>query len=260
MNRVAQAEAEDAPAREQSAMDSFDVLPLPYIEIDTRGIITRANRAAFELRPHEGGELIGKTAWDMMAADEKDPSFAAYCSMLESGEEPEVVCRSLYDRSEQFRAYEMHRSLMRDAEGNPCGMRMLCVDVTESRKALEDARRRSARLESVIDSMCEAVIITDTVGFIRSANRAAGALLGWQSSELRGVSIEEGLPILAYLGGERLELTFTMALEGCTKGIATTLDRRRQEIHIGIGTSPVFDKETGTTIGVVIGLHKLEVP
>jgi PAS domain-containing protein len=149
-----------------------------------------------------------------MAADEKDPSFAAYCLALESGEEPEAVRRSLYDRSGQFRTYEMHRSLMRDADGNPCGMRMLCVDVTETRKELEDARRRNAKLESVIESMCTAVLVTDAVGFIRSANPAAEELLGWQTSELRGVSIEEGFPVLAYLGGGRSELTFSMALEG----------------------------------------------
>jgi PAS domain S-box-containing protein len=154
----------------------------------------------------------------------------------------------------------MHRSLMRDADGNPCGMRMLCVDVTETRKELEDARRRNAKLESVIESMCTAVLVTDAVGFIRSANPAAEELLGWQTSELRGVSIEEGFPVLAYLGGGRSELTFSMALEGPSKGLATVLDRQRREVHIELGTSPILDKETGTTIGVVLVLHKLEVP
>jgi two-component system sensor kinase FixL len=139
-------------------------------------------------------------------------------------------------------------------------MRMLCVDVSETRKALEDARRRIAKLESVIESMREAVIVTDAVGFVRSANPAAEALLGWQTSELRGVSIEEGLPVLAYRGGDRSELTFTMTLEGPSKGIATVLDRERREVHIGIGTSPIFDKEAGTTIGVVFELHKMEMP
>jgi PAS domain S-box-containing protein len=262
VNPVAQAEAapHDAPAIEQAAMDPFDALPLPYIEIDTRGIITRVNHAVLARHPLERGELIGRIAWDLMAADEKDPSFAAYCLALESGEEPEAVRRSLYDRSGQFRTYEMHRSLMRDADGNPCGMRMLCVDVTETRKELEDARRRNAKLESVIESMCTAVLVTDAVGFIRSANPAAEELLGWQTSELRGVSIEEGFPVLAYLGGGRSELTFSMALEGPSKGLATVLDRQRREVHIELGTSPILDKETGTTIGVVLVLHKLEVP
>ena len=247
MNPVAQAEAapHDAPAIEQAAMDPFDALPLPYIEIDTRGIITRVNHAVLARHPLERGELIGRIAWDLMAADEKDPSFAAYCLALESGEEPEAVRRSLYDRSGQFRTYEM---------------RMLCVDVTETRKELEDARRRNAKLESVIESMCTAVLVTDAVGFIRSANPAAEELLGWQTSELRGVSIEEGFPVLAYLGGGRSELTFSMALEGPSKGLATVLDRQRREVHIELGTSPILDKETGTTIGVVLVLHKLEVP
>lgn len=262
MNSVAQAEAAspDAPAMECAAIDPYDALPLPYIEMDAQGVITRANRATRELHPHELGALIGRIAWELMATDEKDPSFAAFCSTLESGKEPEAVCHALFDRSGYFRSYEMHRNLIRDAEGRPCGMRMLCVNVTAARKELENAQRKSARLESVIDSMREGVIVTDAVGFIRSANPAAEELLGWQTQELRGVSIEDGMPVLAYLGDDRTELTFTMALEGPSKGIATTLDRERREVHVGLGTSPILDKETGTTIGVVFELHKLETP
>ncbi len=245
---------------DQVAMDPIDALPLPYIEIDARGIITRANRASRALHNLEFGQLVGKMAWDFVAPDQKDTSFAAYCSALLSGERPEVVRRSLYDRSGQFRTYEMHRSLVRDAEGNPAGMRMLLVDVSETTKALEEAGSKNVWLESIIDSICEAVFVTDAVGFIRCANPAAETLLGCKASDLTGMSIEEGLPLLAYLSGACTDLKFTMALEGPTKGMATILDRDRREMNVEIGTSPIFDKENGSTTGVVFILRKPQIP
>ena len=85
--------------------------------------------------------------WDMVAADEKDFSLAAFLSLMESGEDPPVITRSIFDRSGSFRAYELHRSLMRDKAGRPAGMRMAGVDVTEKARALEEARRARQWLE-----------------------------------------------------------------------------------------------------------------
>jgi hypothetical protein len=58
-------------------------------------------------------------AWNLVATDEKDPSFAAYCTSLETGDAEPVVHRTIYDRTEAFRTYEIHRRLIRDAEGTP---------------------------------------------------------------------------------------------------------------------------------------------
>jgi len=237
----------------------IDGLPLAYVEVDARGVITRANRAALALHHLGFGELIGKMAWDLVASDEKDMSFASFCSTLESGEEPAVVRRSLCDRTGKFRTYEIYRALARDREGNPTGMHMVCVDATEAKRDLEEARRTGLRLQSVFDSMGEAVMVTDSVGFICSVNPAAEALLGWKASELAGVSIEDGLPVVAYLSGDRTEMTFNLSLERAAKGIATILDRDRREINVEIETSPMFDKETGATSGVVLVVRKLEI-
>jgi len=262
VNPVPQAEVteENLQALDPARVDPFDELPLPYIEIDAHGIVTRVNRATLALYNLGCGQLIGKVAWDMVAINEKDMSFAAYCSSLQPGEAPAIVRRSLFDRSGQFRCYEMHRNLVRDVHGNPAGMRMLCVDVTEAKKELEDARGVMLYLRSVLNSICEALVVTDSVGFIRSVNPAAEKLLGGEVSGLTGMAIEKGLPIMAYLSGEQTELTFAMLLEGPSNGVATILDRKGQEIRVAISTSPVFLEEKGSTMGVVLVLRKLEIP
>jgi PAS domain S-box-containing protein len=96
------------------------------------------------------------------------------------------------------------------------------------------------------------------VGFIRSINPAAEALLGWKAAELAGMPIEEGLPIESYLSGDRTELPFTRSLEGPTEGVATVLDHDRCALKLEIKTSPIFDKETGATTGVVLVLRKMK--
>ena len=73
------------------------------------------------------------------------------------------------------------------------------------------------------------------------------------------MSIEEGLPIVAFLPGGRSECTFTAWLERPMRGIATILNRERHEIHVGIGASPIQDKENGSTIGAVILARAVEI-
>jgi PAS domain S-box-containing protein len=229
----------------------MDDLPLPYMEMDEMGIVTRANRATMALHPLEHGELIGKMAWDLMTTEEKEPACAAYLSMIESGQEPETVTRSLFTRRGEFRTYELHRSLIRDADGRSAGIRLLCVDVTMATRALDEARRKLLWLESMLTSAPDAVVVTDALGFIRAFNPAAEQLLGWREAELVGKVIEKGIPLLKYVSCGGKHLSFNMALEGKSRGIATILDRERRELEVEISTSPIVDKVSGFTNGVL---------
>jgi PAS domain S-box-containing protein len=234
-----------------AGIDAIDKLPLPYIEMDTEGFITRANHATLALHPLEHGDLIGKMVWDLMATDEKEPGCAAYISLMESGEDPPVVRRSLYTRSGEFRVYDLHRSLKRDAEGRPAGMRMICVDVTEARKALDEEHSARVWLESTIDSLADAVIVTDAMGFIRAVNPAAEALFGWKAPEVIDKMIEKGMRRVSFVSGDKTALDFNMALDGHRKGIVTIHDREHREVRVEITSSPIVDKASGFTSGVV---------
>jgi hypothetical protein len=48
-----------------------------------------------------------------------------------------------------------------------------------------------------------------------------------------------------------------MTLEQRFKGVAIAMNRDREEIKVEIGTSPIWDKESGTTIGVVSVLRRV---
>jgi PAS domain S-box-containing protein len=228
--------------------------------MDSHGIITHVNRATLALHPPERGSLVGSMAWELMAADEKEPSCAAYFLLMETGENPPIVYRSLYDSSGRFRTYQMHRSLIRDAQGKPAGMRMVCWDVTESMSALEETRAKNRRMQSLFESLPEAVLLTDTVGYITSVNPAAEQLLGRKASQLNEEPIEKGLPVLSYSPVEPLpdgeEFSHFITLAVRTRGVAKILDGAGKELQVEISTAPMIDSESNATIGVVKVLRK----
>lgn len=248
-----------SPTSAVTAHDPVDELPLPYIEMDANGIVTRVNRATLALHPSEHGELVGNKAWDFMLAREKETSHNSYLALMESGNEPAPVYRTLYDRTGKYRIYELHRKLMRDGEGRPSGIRMICVDVTESKKDLEEEHRARMWLEGVIASLSDAVIVTDTLGFIHTVNPAAEELLGWTAEELTGRVIEDRMPLrFDSSSAEGSDPPgYRMTLEQRFKGVAIAMNRDREEIKVEIGTSPIWDKESGTTIGVVSVLRRV---
>ena len=157
-----------------------------------------------------------------------------------------------------FRVYDIYRNVIRDAEGRSLGMRAVSVDVTEAHKAQEAAERARIWLESVMAALSAAVLVTDSLGFIRSVNPAAEKLLGWKAEELMGKVVEKALPILSYISDDHAHPGYTMAQEKSARGVATLLDRERRELLVEIGASPILDTKTGYTTGVVSVLRQLE--
>ena len=251
-NAGAEQLTEDAPVR------AFDELSVGYAELDTSGAVTYANRTTLASYPAAHGSLIGKTTWALMPVPEQERACAAYFLLMETGEEPPVVKRCFFTSAGEFRVYELHRSLMRNAEGRPTGMRVVSLDITEKEKALEAATAKSQWLESLLGSFPEAVIASDALGFIRYANAAAAALLGWTTQELVGNTFVSRVPILSYQSAEHETFEARVVLDQPSKGVATILDREGKELRVEIQTSPLVHGEMGLTAGVVSLLRKLE--
>jgi PAS domain S-box-containing protein len=243
-------------ARGCGLSDPIDELPIAYVEVDDRGVITRSNRTARALHSNSDEEIAGRTVWEFAPEGQAQTDREAFFAMMSSGVEPPITRRSLYSNGE-FRTYELHRTLIRDAEGRPKGVRAVTFDVTETQIAHEEAHRAHMWLESVVHSMSEAIVITDALGFIRSVNPATEALFGWRAAELEGKVVEKAFPLLAYSSESSKTLTFNMALDSQSRGIATFIDRERREMQVEISTSPVVDKDSGFTIGVVSVMRKV---
>jgi PAS domain S-box-containing protein len=237
--------------------DPIDDLPIAYVEVDAEGVITRANRAARAMHSADEKEIVGNHVWDFSPQAQVDDDRRSFLAMIDSGVEPATIRRTLYANG-QFRAYELHRTLIRDGEGRATGVRAANFDVTEAQIAHEEAHQARMWLESVLDSMSEAILITDALGFIRSVNPATEELFGWTAAELEGKVIEKAFPLLSYSAESDVKLNFNMALESRSRGVAMLLDRHRKELRVEISTSPIVDKENGFTIGVVSVMRRVK--
>lgn len=250
----------DTCARTKAAAETIaiDDLPVCYFELDTEGRIVCANRHGCMQNCGDEGCLTGKTPWDNLAPREAEAQRREYLELMRSGHEPPVIRRSLYMGRAGFRSHEIHRSLMHDSHGHVVGIRAVVFDVTELEVAHQEAHQARQWLESILDSVAEAIIVTDALGFVRSANRAAEDMFGWKAGELVGQIIEKKIPLLLYSNTGRWELSFQMALCGPAKGIATVLDRERNAMRVEVSASPIIDKENGCTTGVVSVWRRLD--
>src|ERR1039457_759634 len=83
----------------EPARNPIEDLPVAYVEFNAQGTIIYANSIARSLHCNKGDDLIGKSAWDIMAADQIDLSRKAFMAIMESGKEPPVIQRALYTQN-----------------------------------------------------------------------------------------------------------------------------------------------------------------
>lgn len=237
--------------------DYFDSLPVPVIECNVLGIITRANHTARGLVHAYGINFLGKAIWALVAPDEQQTSHDAFfVTMADTEHEPEPIRRSLYTQNGGYRVYQIGRCFLFDPDGKPSGLRMVLMDVTDHALAYERDKMSRLWLESISDSLAEAVIVTDTLGFIRFANQAATQLTGWESHELLRMTVSRAIPILSYSKTDAVPFNYRLVLERRSSGLITFLDKNHQQTTVAFYTAPVLDRIQGSTIGVSYVLHK----
>lgn len=242
-------------AEDLARNELLDSLPLPYLELDRQGFIVHANRAALDLHPDEHGPLIGKMAWDLVAAEEMAPSFAAYCKAIESRDVSERVRYNIYDTTGQFRTYEFYRSLILDEASKATGMRMLCVDVTFQGKELAEVHRSALWFKLALHSLPEPVILTDAIGILLYLNPAAEQLLGWSSEMLAGRQLEQAIPLDPASPANRNLPSFNTALERPNHVRLTILNAHGHSLPLEFHSAPMIDPEAGHITGVVCLIH-----
>jgi PAS domain S-box-containing protein len=232
----------------------LEQLPVAYVEVDAQGIVCAANQAACEMHRMVTEEIVGRSVWDFVPDDEAARDRVEFARIMESGEDSPVVRRSLYISGVGYRTHEIHRRMMRDATGKPAGLSCVTFDVSGLEAANQESKRARLWLESAMTAIPQAVILTDALGFVRYINAAAEALTCWPSREMLGLQIEKGMPILRAASKSQKPLSFRMTLQEPWNGDVELQTRERQIVSVWLSASPILDKESGSTLGVVIVL------
>jgi PAS domain S-box-containing protein len=243
-------------AQDKAAWDPIEDLPVAYLEFNAQGTIMYANSVARSLHCDAGDNLIGKSAWDIVASDQIDLGRKAFMAIMASGEEPPVIQRALYTNKGEYRTYEMFRSLIRDAQKRPAGMRYVYIDITKVQNTCDEAEQNQHFMWNIMESLSEAVIVIDPLEFVYLINQEAEELTGWKAAEIFRKPIKECLVFVSCEMENNAKFSFCGALDKPYAGTAIILDRKDQKVQVEINTSPIVDKKNGYTMGVVITLRK----
>ncbi|MDP8246858.1 MAG: PAS domain S-box protein [Candidatus Tritonobacter lacicola] len=162
-------------------------------EVDRNGIYTYASPKVKDLLGYEPEEVVGRTPFDLMPTDEAE----------RIGEKFRDIMAALkpFNRLENVNLHKDGRRVVLetsgvpilDAGGNLLGYRGIDRDISERKKAEE----KIEQLSFIVESVSEAVIMTNTDRDIVYANRAAERMLGYTAEEMLGSKASvffEGVP------------------------------------------------------------------
>lgn len=144
---------------------------------------------------------------------------------------------------------------LKDSDGRVLGSTEIARDITEQKHAEAKARLHQERLNVMLSSIGDAVIVTDVSGFIEFLNPVAASLTGWKQEEARGQPLESVFNVINESTRCRVESPASRALrEGVVVGIANhtvLITRSGGEVAIDDSAAPIRDGN-GNTSGVIL--------
>ena len=132
----------------------FQDAPVACHEVDRHGVILCVNQAECDLFGFSAEEMVGHPIWDFMAAEDREKTRTGLLQRI-ADEQPLVPLEREYQRRDGSSVImEIHQKRIRDAFGQPTGLRTFLLDITQRKRAemklLEQAdklARSNAELE-----------------------------------------------------------------------------------------------------------------
>ena len=147
---------------------------------------------------------------------------------------------------------------VRDVQGRMIGFEGTIVDITERKKAETAVFEEKERAQVTLQSIGDAVITTDSDGFIDYMNPVAESLTAWENRVAQRQHIADILTTVHESTHAAIENPVTRCLrEGQVLGLtenAVLVNRRGQEIAIQTSAAPIRDR-SGHLIGAVMVFH-----
>ena len=205
------------------------------------GIITDWNRGAEQIFGYGAAEMVGK-------------SIATLLPPGRELEEIEILAR--VRQGERIEHYETQRqrkdgaiidvsvtvSPLRDDHGNLVGASKILRDVSASKRALAALSEREAHLQSVLDTIPDAMIVIDPQGIMHSFSATAEKQFGYAASEVVGRNVNMLMP-----GPYR---------EQHDSYLARYLATGEQRV-IGVGRLVVGQRKDGTTFPMELAVGEM---
>ncbi len=188
--------AEEALARHASQLEAatrfldsvVENTPITIFVKEAQGLtFVRWNKAGQESTGYSNEEFFGKTDYDFFPKEQADFFVAKDRETLAAGKLVDIPEEPIQTRDKGLRILHTIKVPVFDAEGRPQYLVGISEDVTERKRAEEEANRTRAFLDSVVENIPTMIFVKDAkaLRFIRWS-KAGSDLVGYSSEEMQG--------------------------------------------------------------------------
>ena len=165
------------------------------IAIDELGFIRSINRAGETLFGWRSEELIGKNV-RMLMPDPFASEHDGYLKNYKRTGKPKIIGigREVIGLRRDGQIFPMELSVGEAKQGDETFFVGIVRDITERKRAEDAVKEREARLQSILDTVPEAIIVIDEQGSIQSFSPAAERLFGYAAAEVAGMNVKRLMP------------------------------------------------------------------
>ena len=214
------------------------------VGLSLAGIVTDWSRGAEEIYGYGTDEVAGRSIAMLMPPERRDEAEG----LLERiGRGERVEHHETRRRRKDGTIIDVSLTLapIRDETGRLVGASKIVRDVTQAKRALAELAEREARLQSVLDTVPDAMVVIDPEGVIQSFSATAERLFGYRAQEAIGQNVSLLMPS-PYREQHDRYLSRYM----------TTGERR----IIGIGRVVVGARKDGSTFPMELSVGEMHSP
>jgi PAS domain S-box-containing protein len=227
----------------------FEKISDAVMALDTTWRCTYVNEKAAQIFNRKRNDLIGKRIWTEFPEDVGQPYYHAYHQAVET-QQPVYL-------EEYYPAYaRWYENRIYPSES---GLVIFFTDITDRKLTESRLRASEERLEHVVETISEAILILDQNGSITFANAPAEKILGLPRSEIINRSHNDPLWQIAAVDGEAIpdeEMPFVQVMTSgqSVKDVElTVLKPDGSRILLSVNATPLvgaWGKPTGLVVSI----------
>ncbi|MBI3087176.1 MAG: PAS domain S-box protein, partial [candidate division NC10 bacterium] len=217
-------------------------------EINERGVYTYCSPRIREILGYAPEEVLGKTPFDLMPAEEAN-RVAELFAPISGAREPFALLDNVNLHKDGHRVtLETSATPIVDSQGVFRGYRGIDRDITERKRAEEALREANETLQALVRASPLAIMAVDPAGNVKTWNAAAERIFGWSEAEVLG----RPLPTVPEEKQEEFLALRQQVLQG--ESFAGVEVRRQKRdgspIDVSLSTAPVRDA-SGNFVGIM---------
>lgn len=208
------------------------------------GVITEWNRGAEQIFGYTAQEAIGHPVCILFPSGHEDEE-TAILARLRRGERIDHLETQRLRKDGEVIDVSITVSPVRDEEGRVVGASKVARDITTARQAQLALAEREAHLQSVLDTVPDAMVVIDPAGIMQSFSATAERLFGYSPEEVLGHNVSMLMPS-----------PYREQHDGYLHRYLTTSERR----IIGIGRLVVGLRKDGSTFPMELAVGEVVAP